>query len=48
MACRNGMDTEAAFLPALLHVAKWKIEGQQLTVSDSTGAVLARFEAHAK
>jgi putative lipoprotein len=45
MACPGGMDIESAFLPALLKVAKWRIVGQQLELSDSTGAVLARFAA---
>jgi putative lipoprotein len=48
MACRTGMDTEAAFLSTLLHVARWRINGQQLAMSDSSGAVLARFEATPK
>jgi heat shock protein HslJ len=48
MACQDGMDTETAFLPALLRVAKYRIEGQQLELSDSTGAVIARFAAKAK
>jgi heat shock protein HslJ len=45
MACKDGMDTETAFLPALLRVKRWKIAGRQLELSDSTGTVLARFEA---
>jgi len=45
MACRDGMDTEAAFLPVLLRVKRWKVTGQQLELSDSAGVVLARFEA---
>ena len=44
MACKDGMDTEAEFLPLLSRVRQWKIAGQQLELSDSTGAVLARFE----
>ena len=47
MACPSGMDIEAAFLPTLLKVAKWRVVGQQLELSDSTGMVLARFEAAA-
>lgn len=47
MACPSGMDTEVAFLPALGRVARWRITGQQLELSDATGAVLARFEARA-
>lgn len=48
MACRDGMDTEATFLAALLRAAKWRVTGQQLELSDSAGAVLARFEASPK
>lgn len=48
MACQDGMDTETAFLPALLRVAKYRIDGQQLELSDSTGAVIAKFAAKAK
>ena len=47
MACPSGMDTEGAFLPALGRAATWRVSGQQLELSDSTGAVLARFEARA-
>ena len=47
MACPSGMDTEAAFLSALGRVATWRISGQRLELSDSTAAVLARFEARA-
>lgn len=45
MACKSGMDTEGAFLPALLRVARWRVSGQGLELSDSSGVVLARFEA---
>ena len=45
MACPSGMDIETAFLPTLLKVAKWRVVGQQLELSDSTGMVLARFDA---
>ena len=48
MACKGGMDTESQFLSSLLHVKAWKLAGQQLELSDSTGAVLARFEAKPK
>ena len=48
MACKDGMDTETAFLPLLMHVAKYRVDGQKLELSDSTGTVLARFEAKAK
>jgi heat shock protein HslJ len=48
MACRDGMDTESAFLAALLRVARWRMNGQQLELSDAAGAVLAKFEARGK
>ena len=47
MACPSGMDIETAFLAALGKVAKWRVVGRQLELSDSTGMVLARFEATA-
>lgn len=43
MACKGGMDTENQFLGSLLRVKTWKLAGQELELSDSTGAVLARF-----
>ena len=45
MACPSGMETETAFLPALQRVARWRITGQQLELSDSAGALVARFDA---
>jgi heat shock protein HslJ len=45
MACPTGMDTEAAFLQALLKVARWRIAREQLELSDSAGVVLAKFQA---
>jgi heat shock protein HslJ len=46
MACvGEGMELEQAFLAALGQVAKWKIAGQHLELADTTGRVLARFEA---
>ena len=45
MACKGNMQTETQFLGSLLHVKTWKVVGQQLELSDSTGAVLARFDA---
>ena len=48
MACPTGMETEAAFLPALGRVARWRITGQQLELSDSAGVVQLRFEARAQ
>ena len=47
MACPTGMDAEGAFLTALGRTATWRVSGHQLELSDSTGAVLARFEARA-
>jgi len=47
MACPDGMDTESAFLSALQRVARWKITGQQLDLSDASGALVARLEARA-
>ena len=48
MACPDVMDVEASFLPALQRVARWRISGQQLELLDSTGALVARFDAKAK
>jgi heat shock protein HslJ len=48
MACREGMDVEGAFLASLLRVARWRVIGQQLELSDSAGVVVARFEARPK
>lgn len=48
MACKDGMDTESAFLASLLKVAGWRISGQQLELTDAPGVVLARFEARPK
>jgi heat shock protein HslJ len=45
MACREGMDTEQAFLAALAQVRSWKILGQHLELLDASGTLLARFEA---
>jgi putative lipoprotein len=45
MACVEGMDTEKEFLKSLIEVAKWKITGQHLELSDANGKVVARFTA---
>lgn len=45
MACIKGMDTEKKFLDALGRVKSWKITGQQLSLSDAEGKVIARFSA---
>ncbi len=44
MACPAGMDIETAFLPALERVTRWRISGQHLELTDSSGALVARFE----
>lgn len=45
MACAKGMDVESSFFTALDKVARWRITGQQMELSDSSGTVVARFEA---
>lgn len=45
MACVEGMDTEKEFLKSLNEVAKWKITGRHLQLSDASGKVVAQFEA---
>ena len=45
MACRHGMELESAFMQALEAAAKWKIEGEHLELTDSKGALVARFES---
>lgn len=45
MACDRGMNVETSFFSALSKVARWRIAGQQLELSDAAGVVLARFEA---
>lgn len=44
-ACVDGMQTEQAFLDALGRVAEWRVVGQQLTLLDADGEVLARLQA---
>lgn len=41
MACIDGMETEKEFLKAMNDVAKWKITGQHLELSNATGTVVA-------
>jgi heat shock protein HslJ len=48
MACLQGMDVDAAFLPVLDKVRKWKVVGQHLELYDSRNTLLARFEAQPK
>jgi heat shock protein HslJ len=45
MACPDGMETEQKFLKALGQVKRWKIAGQQLSLMDGSGKVVAAFEA---
>jgi putative lipoprotein len=45
MACADGMETEEAFLEALGRVNGWRVAGKQLELLDTSGRVLARFEA---
>lgn len=45
MACMQGMETEDAFLAALTRAKMWNVQGTQLSLSDSSGQELARFEA---
>jgi copper homeostasis protein (lipoprotein) len=47
MACLNGMEQEQRFLESLNRVERYRISGQQLELLDSSGTVLARFEAAA-
>lgn len=45
MACVDGMETESAFLRALETVTKWRVEGQELELSDDSGRTVARCQA---
>jgi len=45
MACRDGMEQERVFLDTLGLVARWRIDGQRLTLLDERGATLLQFEA---
>ena len=45
MACAEGAETERAFLAALQQVRRAKITQQRLELLDSSGGVVARFEA---
>jgi heat shock protein HslJ/uncharacterized lipoprotein NlpE involved in copper resistance len=45
MMCPQGMDTERDFLQALSNANTWKMDGGRLVLVDSSGKVLARFEA---
>ena len=45
MACAQGMETEQAFMKALGKVSRWRIAGHDLELLDSSGGVVAEFEA---
>ena len=45
MACDRGMNVETSLFSALSRVARWRIAGQQLELTDATGTMVARFEA---
>lgn len=45
MACVKGMDIEHGFADALRNSASWKITGSRLDLYDSSGHLLAAFEA---
>lgn len=45
MACREGEQTEQAFLAALKRVTAWEVAGPQLTLQDDQGRDVAHFEA---
>jgi heat shock protein HslJ len=44
MACKQGMETEQAFLTALNEVKGWKITGRKLELQDGEGRTVAEFE----
>ena len=45
LACKEGMETEAAFLRALNQVKLWRITGRKLELMDGDGRVLAELES---
>jgi len=45
MACKEGMETERAFLNALNKVKAWRITGQKLELLDEEGHVVAELES---
>jgi heat shock protein HslJ len=45
MACLDGMEQEGRFMQALQKVERYRISGSHLEMLDSSGAVVARFEA---
>jgi heat shock protein HslJ len=44
MACDRGMNVETSLFSALSRVARWRIAGQHLELTDATGTMVARFE----
>jgi heat shock protein HslJ len=44
LACKQGMETESAFLKALNQVKLWRITGRKLELMDGDGKVLAELE----
>jgi len=44
MACKEGMEQEAAFHKALESTASWEIRGELLELHDAAGVMLLRFE----
>ena len=44
MACKEGMEQEAAFHKALESTASWEIRGEHLELFDAGGVMLLRFE----
>jgi heat shock protein HslJ len=44
-ACAGGMAQEAAFLRALDQVKSWRVHGDELSLLDSSSAVILRFAA---
>lgn len=47
LACKDGMETEHAFLGALNRVKLWRITGRKLELMDEDGKVLAELESPA-
>jgi len=45
MACKEGMEQEAAFLKALESTVSWEIRGEHLEFLDARGVMLLRFES---
>jgi copper homeostasis protein (lipoprotein) len=45
LSCRDGMAQERVLLDTLPQVARWRIEGQRLTLLDQRGVALLQFDA---